>query len=304
MPYGSGAVNEAGLRHYDDVIDTCLQYGITPVVTLYHWDLPLSLQLAYGGWLDEQIIIDFTEYARAAFKRWSSKVHSWVTVNEPGVFCSRYPLPRGLFNDSTTAASTPPDRQFYTCARNVLLAHASAYHAGKAVDASLSISFKNNGGYKIPADGTADTAAAVQRAYDFGEGLWATPVFLTGDYPASVGAHVAGFLRPLTPRQRARIRGSSDVFMVDAYGAGGLVVAAPGPGEGGLQACLGNASHPAYPRCYAGVPAYPGAGYWPVGPAVDPGASWLAYGTEWIPAMLRTYQDMFRPAVSNSCLSR
>nr|AVH87207.1 beta-glucosidase [Valsa mali] len=291
MPYGSGEVNQEGLQHYDDVIDTCLQYGINPVVTLYHWDLPLNLQLAYGGWLDEQIISDFTEYARTVFTKWHRKVQLWVTVNEPSVFCGNYPLPGGYFNDSATQG-IPSDVQFYTCARNVLLAHASAYQLGKSINSTLKVSFKNNGGYKIPVDNTTETAAAVQRAYDFNEGLWATPVFLTGDYPESVKEYVSGFLQPFTAEQKAEINGTSDFFMIDAYGVGGFVT---GPGDGGLEACLSNTSHSAYPRCYGSMSTYPGADYWPAGPAVDPGGSWLEYGTDWITIMLRTYQDMFRP---------
>lgn len=294
MPYGSGLSNEAGFQHYDNVIDTCLQYGILPVVTLYHWDLPLSLQLEYGGWLNEQIISDFTEYARTVFTRWSGKVQYWVTLNEPGVFCKRYPLPGGYFNDSTTS-SIPSDQQFYTCTQNALLAHSAAYHVGKGVNSSLSISFKNNGGYKIPVDDTADTAAAVKRAYDFNEGLWATATFLTGDYPESVREYVSGFLQPFTSRQKAQINGTSDIFMIDAYGVGGFVTA---PEDGGLQACLSNTSHSAYPHCYEDVSTYPGADYWPTGPAVDPCASWMAYGTDWVAAMLGAYQDMFKPVVS------
>ncbi|KAJ0117969.1 beta-glucosidase A [Diaporthe amygdali] len=291
FPFGSGEPNEAGLQHYDDVIDTCLQYGITPVVTLYHWDLPLSLQLNYGGWLNEQITNDFSEYARVAFARWSPKVEYWVTLNEPGVFCNSYPLPQGYFNDSTTA-DIPDAQQFYVCARNALLAHSSAYRIGKSVNSSLSISFKNNGGYKIPVDNSPDTAAAVQRAYDFNDGLWATPVFLTGDFPESVKDYVSGFLPAFTAEQKAQINGTSDIFMIDAYGTGGFVTV---PEAGGLQACISNASHRSYPRCYGGVSTYPGANYWPTGPAVDPCASWLAYGTDWVPAMLKTYQEMFKP---------
>lgn len=50
FPFGNGPINEQGLAHYDDVINTCIQYGIEPVVTMYHWDLPLNLQNTYGGW--------------------------------------------------------------------------------------------------------------------------------------------------------------------------------------------------------------------------------------------------------------
>lgn len=46
-PVCSGPVNEEALAHYEDVINTCIEYGVEPIVTLYYWDLPLYLQVAY-----------------------------------------------------------------------------------------------------------------------------------------------------------------------------------------------------------------------------------------------------------------
>lgn len=81
--YTRGPVNEQALAHYEDVIDTCIEYRVEPIVTLYHWDLPLYLQVVYGGWLSEQIVPDFVVYAKVVFERYGSKVPKWVTVNEP-----------------------------------------------------------------------------------------------------------------------------------------------------------------------------------------------------------------------------
>lgn len=92
MPFGRGPVNEIALDHYDDVINTCLQYGVKPIVTLYHWDLPLYLQNAYGGWLSEEIVEDFVAYAKVVFGRYGNKVSQWYTVNEPVVYCTEYPV--------------------------------------------------------------------------------------------------------------------------------------------------------------------------------------------------------------------
>jgi beta-glucosidase len=92
FPFGKGAVNEVALKHYEDVIDTCLQYGVKPAVTLYHWDLPLFLQNEYGGWLSEEIVGDFVAYAKVVFGRYGNKVSHWFTVNEPIVFCQGYPV--------------------------------------------------------------------------------------------------------------------------------------------------------------------------------------------------------------------
>ena len=52
------------------------------MVTLYHWDTPLALQDTYGGWLSENIVGDFVEYARVAYARFGDRVNHWYTVNE------------------------------------------------------------------------------------------------------------------------------------------------------------------------------------------------------------------------------
>ena len=82
LPFGRGPVNHLAIAHYNDVIDTCIQYNITPIVTLYHWDTPLALQDKYGGWLSEEIVGDFVEYSRIAFSAFGDRVKWWYTVNE------------------------------------------------------------------------------------------------------------------------------------------------------------------------------------------------------------------------------
>jgi beta-glucosidase/6-phospho-beta-glucosidase/beta-galactosidase len=79
----SGPINEEALAHYEDVINTCIEYGVESIVTLYHWDIPLYLQAAYGGWLSEQIVPDFLAYPKVVFGRYAPKVSKWVTVNQP-----------------------------------------------------------------------------------------------------------------------------------------------------------------------------------------------------------------------------
>lgn len=85
-PEGRGEVNEAGLKFYEDLIDECLKYGIEPMVTIYHWDLPLALDVAYKGWEDRQIVDDYVNYAVTLFKRFGSKVKYWITMNEQNIF--------------------------------------------------------------------------------------------------------------------------------------------------------------------------------------------------------------------------
>ena len=74
FPFGNGQVNQLALDHYDDVINTCIEYGVEPSVTLYHWDLPLYLQNSYGGWPSSQIVDDFVNYAKVIFSYYGNKV--------------------------------------------------------------------------------------------------------------------------------------------------------------------------------------------------------------------------------------
>lgn len=76
---------------------------------------------------------------------------------------------------------------------------------------------KNNGGYKIPLTNSSADAEATQRGWDFAEGLYADPIFLTGDWPASVKEFVKDFLPDFTEEQIQAINGSSDIFAHDAY---------------------------------------------------------------------------------------
>lgn len=82
LPDGIGRINRAGIDHYNDVIDSLVTAGISPIVTLYHWDLPLSLEKKYGGWLSPDMELFFVEYAKVCFSEFGDRVKYWITVNE------------------------------------------------------------------------------------------------------------------------------------------------------------------------------------------------------------------------------
>ncbi len=85
MPTGHGEVNRAGVDFYNRVIDFCLECGITPWVTLYHWDLPQTLE-AKGGWANRDILGWFGDYTRFCAKYFGDRVKHWMVLNEPMVF--------------------------------------------------------------------------------------------------------------------------------------------------------------------------------------------------------------------------
>jgi len=85
LPDGTGAINRAGIDHYNRVIDHCIKNGIEPWVTLYHWDLPHVLELK-GGWTNRDIVSWFTEYVEICAKAFGDRVKHWMVMNEPAVF--------------------------------------------------------------------------------------------------------------------------------------------------------------------------------------------------------------------------
>jgi len=85
FPHGIGSKNQAGIDFYHRLIDACLQRGIEPWVTLYHWDLPQALQ-AQGGWENRAIIDWFGQYADFATRTYGDRVKYWMIFNEPTSF--------------------------------------------------------------------------------------------------------------------------------------------------------------------------------------------------------------------------
>ncbi len=74
--------NEAGLQFYDDVFDELHKYGIEPVVTLHHYEMPLHLVQKYGSWRNRKLVDFAVKYAKTVFTRYKDKVKYWMTFNE------------------------------------------------------------------------------------------------------------------------------------------------------------------------------------------------------------------------------
>lgn len=85
IPNGSGKANMNGIEFYNRVIDFCLDLGIEPWITLYHWDLPYELEKK-GGWTNRDIISWFSDYVELCIKYFGDRVKHWIILNEPMVF--------------------------------------------------------------------------------------------------------------------------------------------------------------------------------------------------------------------------
>ncbi|KAL0653040.1 hypothetical protein Bca4012_095731 [Brassica carinata] len=85
LPRGNlkGGINQAGINYYNNLINQLLLKGVKPYVTIFHWDLPEALEVAYGGFLGAEIVNDFRDYAELCFQKFGDRVKHWMTLNEP-----------------------------------------------------------------------------------------------------------------------------------------------------------------------------------------------------------------------------
>jgi 6-phospho-beta-glucosidase len=81
----TGEVDEDGVKYYNNVIDECLKCGMTPVINLHHFDLPVELYEKYGGWESKHVVELFVKYALKCFELYGDRVKYWTTFNEPVV---------------------------------------------------------------------------------------------------------------------------------------------------------------------------------------------------------------------------
>ncbi|MFG3198519.1 GH1 family beta-glucosidase [Streptomyces sp. NPDC048208] len=178
MPGGDGPVNAKGLAFYDQLTDALLEAGITPSVTLYHWDLPQVLQ-DRGGWPERETAEHFAAYASAVAGRLGDRVTHWTTLNEP--LCSAWighlegKMAPG-WTDLTAAV-----RASY----HLLLGHGLATQAIRAVAPTAEVGIVNNLSTVHPATDSPEDAAAARRQDGHVNRWWLDPVHGRG-FPADM----------------------------------------------------------------------------------------------------------------------
>ncbi|PTQ85455.1 6-phospho-beta-glucosidase [Trichococcus patagoniensis] len=114
--------NEAGLKFYDDIFDELLKYGIEPMVTLHHFEVPLELTNKWGAWADRRTIKCFMNYCEVVFKRFEKKVKYWITFNEINNIFFGF-LSSGLRSSDIQATMQAAHHQFLASAMAVKLGH-------------------------------------------------------------------------------------------------------------------------------------------------------------------------------------
>lgn len=82
IPYSDGKVNPEGVQFYNDLINELVKHNIAPIVTLYHYDMPVWVDEELGGWRNRDIIEAFDHYVRVCFKEFGDRVKYWLSINE------------------------------------------------------------------------------------------------------------------------------------------------------------------------------------------------------------------------------
>ncbi|KAE9613680.1 putative beta-glucosidase [Lupinus albus] len=225
FPNGSGEINQAGVDHYNNLINALLAKGIEPYVTLYHWDLPQALEDKYNGWLGSEIIKDFANYAETCFQKFGDRVKQWITFNEPHTFATqgydiglqapgRCSILLHLFCRAGNSATEP-----YIVGHNVLLSHATVADIyrkkyKKVQGGQLGIAFDVM--WYEPATNTQNNIDAAQRAQDFQLGWFLDPLMF-GNYPSSMRSRVGERLPKFSKAEAAIVKGSLDFVGINHY---------------------------------------------------------------------------------------
>ncbi len=185
IPEGTGAINQPGIDFYDRLIDGMLERGIKPYATLYHWDLPSSLQ-DRGGWMNRDIAKWFADYAVLIQKKFGDRLASIATINEP--WCV-------AFLSHFLGLHAPGYRDLRAGSRamhHVLYAHGAATEALHA-EGAKNIGIVLNLSHAMPAsDSEADRYAT--HLWDGAFNRWYLDGLLRGRYPEDIAAILAPYL--------------------------------------------------------------------------------------------------------------
>jgi beta-glucosidase len=220
---------EAGLAFYDRLVDGLLEAGITPWLTLYHWDLPQGLE-DLGGWRSRGVVDAFERYADAVARRLGDRVDRWITINEP--WCAAM-LSHELGEHAPGMKDGPAA---LAAAHHLLLAHGRAVPAIRAAAPGAQVGITLNFTPATPASGSAADAEAA-RIFDGWFNRWFLDPVTGRGYPADMVAEYQrrGWLAEARvpadlPGDQAEIAVATDFLGVNYY----TRAVCRGPEEGNL----------------------------------------------------------------------
>ncbi|XP_039133544.1 furostanol glycoside 26-O-beta-glucosidase-like [Dioscorea cayenensis subsp. rotundata] len=227
LPKGSlkGGINQEGINYYNNLINELIKNGITPYVTLFHWDVPQALEDEYGGFLNKKIMFDFKDYCEICFKEFGDRVKHWITLNEPWSLSSMgYGLGRhapGRCSQILGCSVGNSIIEPYIVTHNLLLAHGAAarlykdkYQTTQGGQVGITLVCL----WYAPYDQSHRHVEASTRALDFMLAWYLDPL-LHGDYPFNMKAIVRDRLPTFSKEEADMIKGSYDFIGINYYTA-------------------------------------------------------------------------------------
>ncbi|KAE8618487.1 hypothetical protein XENTR_v10009398 [Xenopus tropicalis] len=174
-------INEKGIKYYNDLINILLQNKITPLVTLYYWDLPQNLQGRYGGWQNVSMVTYFNDYANLCFERFGDRVKHWITFN-----CPWSVAVHGYETGKHAPGMKLMGTGAYKAAHHLIKAHAQVWHSynknwRNKQQGMVGISLTTDWGEPVDISNQKDIEAA-DRFIQFHLGWFANTLY-NGDYP-------------------------------------------------------------------------------------------------------------------------
>jgi beta-glucosidase len=171
IPTGTGAVNSKGIDFYSRLVDRLLANGISPALTLYHWDLPQELEDA-GGWTSRDTSYRFADYAAVVAHALGDRVRFWTTLNEP--WCSAFLGYAG----GVHAPGHTDGAEALAATHHLLLGHGLAIQQLRSVlPASTQLAITLNPVVARPATASDDDAAACRKIDGLQNRIWLDPLF-------------------------------------------------------------------------------------------------------------------------------
>ena len=185
VPAADGVTNPAGIDFYSRLVDTLLAAGITPALTLYHWDLPQYLQ-DLGGWTNRDTASRFADYALVMAEALGDRVKFWTTLNEP--WCSAF---LGYASGAHAPGHTS-GAEALPAVHHLLLGHGLAVRTlREALPADAQIAITLNPAVARPATGSVEDVAAAWKVDGLQNRIWLEPIF-KGAYPPDVVEFTSG----------------------------------------------------------------------------------------------------------------
>ena len=217
-PKADGCWNEAGLAYYDRVVDLCLENGITPYVTLFHWELPQAAQ-DRGGWQNRDTAFRFGAYAAMMAEHFKGRVKHYFTLNEPQ--CS---LSLGHISGIHAPGLQLDLYGQFQVLLHQMMAHGLAQRAIKSADPEAVVGLASTGNLCYPETETPENIAAARAAtFPAPNDFWAfthhwllDPICL-GRFPDAAGTALEALVGTVSEEDMAIIHTVPDILGYNIY---------------------------------------------------------------------------------------